>query len=74
MPDPKKKKKSKMIQVPAGGNASRYVRKDSPAGKRAAKAKKALDIKKSGGKLLQSEKNAIRKSFSPTKVRKSYKK
>jgi len=79
MPDPKKKKysttpdkkNSAMVQVPAGKGASRYASKDSAAGKRITKAKKALELKKKGKRLLQSEKNAIRKSFNPTKVRKA---
>ena len=69
MPDPKKKK-SKMVQVPAGGNASRYVSKGSAAGKRSSKADQALHLKKTGKRLLQSEKNAIKKAYSPTKPRK----
>ena len=69
MPDPGKKKK-KLVQSPAGGNASRYVSTNSAAGKRIAKASKAQAIKKKGGRLLQSEKNAIKKSYSATKMKK----
>lgn len=70
-PGKKGKKKTGTVQVPAGSGASRVVKKSSAAGQRVAKASKALAIKKRGGRLLQSEKNAIRKSFNPTKVRKS---
>lgn len=69
--DPKKKKtKSGTVQSPAGKGASRVVSKSSAEGKRVAKAKKALDLRKRGKRLLQSEKNAIRKSFNSTKLRK----
>ena len=64
-------KKSSQIQVPAGNGVSRYTSTSSAAGKRVAKAKQALEIRKRGGRLLQGEKNAIRKSFNTTKVRKS---
>jgi hypothetical protein len=67
----KKKKPTGTIQVPASKGASRVVSKGSAAGQRVAKAKQSLEIRKRGGRLLQSEKNAIRKSFNPTKVRKS---
>ena len=82
MPDKKKKANTtpkssavapKMVQVPAGKGASRYVRADSPQGKKIAKAKKSADIKKSGKKLLRSEELALKKSFNPTKLRKKKK-
>lgn len=68
----KKTTKSKgTVQVPAGKGASRVVKKSSASGQRIAKASKALAIRKKGGRLLQSEKMAIRKSFNTTKVRKT---
>lgn len=82
MYDPIKKKKKKvsvnttpkpsavMVQYPAGKGASRNVRADSPEGKLIDKSTKALKLRKKGKRLLQSEKNAIRKSFSATKKRK----
>jgi len=81
MPDPIKKKKvntkpktSALVQVPAGKGASRYVKADSAAGKKIAKAKAAATRKKSGKKLLRSEQLALSKSFNTTKPRKKVKK
>lgn len=79
MPDPKKKKSQKkkkggrshMIQVPADGGGSRWVRKDSPWGKRASRAKKAAKLKQSGKAILRSEQNDINKSFHGPVRRKS---
>jgi hypothetical protein len=77
MPDPIKKKKvnttpnqsavsPKMVQYPASdGNASTYVRADSPKGKRIEQAKKLLALKKQGKKLLNSEESLIKKTLNP---------
>lgn len=75
MPDPKKKKVNttpnqsavspKMVQYPAGGNASTYVRADSPKGKSIEQAKKLLALKKQGKKLLNSEESLIKKNLNP---------
>lgn len=78
MPDPKKKKasttpskkNSALVQVGAGSGASRYVRKDSPAGKQYAKASKLMKLKESGKKLLRSEELLVNKHFNPTKKKK----
>ena len=76
MPDYKKsalvgdKDKKKMVQAAAGRGASKYVSTDSPQAKRQAKAKKALEMKKAGKRLLMSEKMAIEKSFNASKERK----
>lgn len=77
MLSPKKKKKTKkanttpeksaLVQVGADKGASRFVRKDSPAGKQLAEARKAMKRKQAGKKLLRSEQKLIEKYFNPTK-------
>lgn len=85
MTDPIKKKKKKvsvnttpnpsavMVQVPAGKGAVRNVRANSAAGKRASKAKKAAELKKSGKRLLRSEEIALKKSFNAKLLKKKKK-
>ena len=73
--EPKKKKatttpkKSALIQIGAGNGVSKYVKKDSPAGKQAAKAAKAMKLKKAGKKLLRGEELLINKYFNTTKTK-----
>jgi hypothetical protein len=74
MPDKKKKgnttpKPSAFVQVASDG-ASINVKESSAKGKMAAKAKKLMKMKEAGKKLLQSEKNIIKKYWNPTKKRK----
>ena len=64
----KKGKKTGTVRVPAGNGATRVATRESAAGQRYEKAEQALALKKSGKKLLQSEKNAIKKSFNPAKA------
>lgn len=81
MPDPKNKKKPKangkpkantkpndsgLVQVGVG-RGSMYVRKDGVRGKEAAKAKRLMEMKEKGKKLLRSEEALIRKYFNRTK-------
>lgn len=65
-----KPKKSALMQVGSDKGAASYVSKDSPKGNMAQKAKKLMEMKKNGKKLLRSEELIIKKYFNPTKVRK----
>lgn len=64
---------SKMVQYPAAGGGSMNVRADSPRGQRLQKANQLLGMKAQGKRLLQSEKNIIRSSFSPTEYKSAMK-
>lgn len=73
MPDPRvdtKPKKSALVQVGADRGASVQVSKSGAKGSQAAKAKKAMEMKKAGKKLLRSEEMLIKKYFNPAKVNK----